>query len=181
MQTEMGVLGQEERIPFHPAVPPPDDRLKSSAAFDVDLPEGPFRACPMEVWLIKDGVPSPAGSGKLAVAYTAQPFVQGYAQLPNRTLFIRLEYDFSKQGISLTDGREWLDIDGDGKFDMTPGSGEFLRAGGSAPVFRVGNLTLQMQSVDLKADRFVLRSDTRLGRSSYPPFGRFGVAGFRVY
>lgn len=139
-------------------MPPPDDRLKSSATFDVNLPEGPFRACPMDVWLIKDGVPSPAGSGQLAVPYTAQPFVQGYAQLPNRTLLVRLEYDFREQGISLTDGREWLDINGDGKFDMTPGSGEFLRARGSAPVFRVGDLTLQMQSVDLKTDRFVLRS-----------------------
>ena len=89
-----GRFGPEERIPFRPAMPPPDDRLKSSATFDVNLPEGPFRACPMDVWLIKDGVPSPAGSGQLAVPYTAQPFVQGYAQLPNRTLLVRLEYDF---------------------------------------------------------------------------------------
>ena len=93
------------------------------AGFDVDLPEGPFRVCPMGVWLIKDHVSSPAGPGQLAVPYTAQPFVQGYAQLPNRTLLVRLEYDFDKLGISLRDGREWLDIDGDGKFDMTPGAG----------------------------------------------------------
>jgi thiol-disulfide isomerase/thioredoxin len=153
-----GRFGPGERIPFRLAERPPDDRLKSLAAFDVDLPRGLFRVCPMDVWLIKDGVSSPAGSGQLAVPYTAQPFVQGYARLPNRTLLVRLEYDFSDQGISLTDGREWLDINGDGKFDMTPGSGEFLRARGSAPVFRVSGLILQMQSVDLKTDRFMLRS-----------------------
>lgn len=112
----------------------------------------------MSAWLIKDDVSSPAGRGQLAVPYTAQPFVEGHAQLPNRTLLVRLEYDLSEQGISLTDGREWLDINGDGKFDMTPGNGEFLRARGSGPVFRVGDLTLQIQSVNLKAGRFVVRS-----------------------
>lgn len=55
-------------------------------------------------------------------------------------------------------GLEWLDINGDGKFDMTPGSGEFVRARGSAPVFQVGNLTLQMESVDVKDNRFVVKS-----------------------
>ena len=153
-----GRFGAGERIPFRPVEQPPDDRLKSLAGFDVDLPKGPFRVCPMGVWLIKDHVSSPAGPGQLAVPYTAQPFVQGYAQLPNRTLLVRFEYDFDDLGISLRDGREWLDINGNGKFDMTPGGGEFLRARGSAPVFRVSDLTLQIQSVDLKADRFVLRS-----------------------
>jgi hypothetical protein len=58
----------------------------------------------------------------LAVPYTAWPFVQGYAQLPGRTLQVRLKYDFEKQDIAMTAGIEWLDINGDGKFDLTPGS-----------------------------------------------------------
>ncbi|WP_242617710.1 TlpA family protein disulfide reductase [Edaphobacter modestus] len=74
---------------------------------------------------------------------------------------VRLEYDFRAQGIRLTSGVEWLDINGDGKFDLTPGSGETLRARGSAAVFEAGDLTLQMQSVDLKNNRFVLRAVPR--------------------
>jgi thiol-disulfide isomerase/thioredoxin len=152
-----GHFGPNERIPFRlPAKVVP--HLKSVAAFDVDLPTGPFHTCPMVVWLVNDDVPSPARPGQLAVGYDPTPFVQGQVQLPKRTLMVRFQYDFNTQGVSLVDGREWLDINGDGKFDMTPGSGEFLRARGSAPVFQVGNLTLQVQSVDLKDNRFVVRS-----------------------
>jgi hypothetical protein len=96
-RTSCGSLRFEIRD-LRPVERPPDDRLKSLAGFDVDLPKGPFRVCPMGVWLIKDHVSSPAGPGQLAVPYTAQPFVQGYAQLPNRTLLVRLEYDFDDQG-----------------------------------------------------------------------------------
>jgi thiol-disulfide isomerase/thioredoxin len=111
----------------------------------------------MDVWLIKSGLRSPEGPGQLAVPYTSQPFVQGYAQLPKRTLQLRLKYDFEKRGIALTSGIEWIDINGDGKFDLTPGSGETLRARGNAPFFTIGDLTLQMQSVDLNQNQFILR------------------------
>jgi thiol-disulfide isomerase/thioredoxin len=152
-----GRFEPEERIIFRRHVPSLDDRLATCAEFKVALPaRGPFRTCPMDVWLIKEGVRSPAGPGQLAVPYTAQPFVEGYVQLPKRTLELRLEYDFDIQGIALTTGIEWVDINGDGKFDPTPGSGETLRAHGSAPIFEVQNLTLQLQSVDLNHGRFVL-------------------------
>ncbi len=152
-----GHFGLKERIPFRP---PAKDvpRLKSVATFDVDLPAGPIRTCPMDVWLMPDGIPTPAKSGQLAVPYTTMPFVQGTVELPKRTLMVRFQYDFRSPGVSLMNGLEWLDIDGDGKFDKTPGSEEFVRARGSAPVFQVGNLTLQVQSVALKDDRFVVQA-----------------------
>lgn len=146
----------DERIVFRPHVPSLDPRLATWAHFAVELPDGTFRTCPMDVWLIKKGLRSPAGPGQLAVPYTATHFVQGYARLPGRTLQVRLEYDVDHQYIPLTFGMEWIDINGDGKFDLTPGSGEALRARGSAPIFTVGDLTLQMQSVDLKRERFIL-------------------------
>lgn len=152
-----GHFRPKERIPFRqPAKDIP--RLKSVATFDVDLPAGPIRTCPMDVWLMQDGIPTPAKPGQLAVPYTTTPFVQRTVDLPKRTLMVRFQYDFTSPGVSLMNGLEWLDINGDGKFDKTPGSGEFVRARGSAPVFQVGNLTLQVQSVELKDNRFVVQS-----------------------
>lgn len=156
-----GHFGPHERVVFRSHVPPLDPRLATWASFVVELPGGgPFSTCPMDVWLIKQGIRAPVavGTGQLAVAYTAQPFVQGYAQLPNRNLKVRLEYDVNHQDIALKYGVEWIDINGDGRFDTTPGSGETLRGRGSAPIFTVGDLTLQMHSVDLKGGRFVLHT-----------------------
>jgi thiol-disulfide isomerase/thioredoxin len=155
-----GHLEPDERIAFRSHASS-DPRLVKWAPFAVELPAGGhFRTCPMDVWLIREGVraPLPVGPGQLAVAYTAQPFVQGYARLPKRNLQVRLEYDVDHQDIALKYGMEWIDINGDGKFDMTPGSGESLRAHGSAPIFTIGDLTLQMQSVELNRGRFVLRT-----------------------
>ena len=94
----------------------------------------------------------------MVVGYSSLAYVQGYAQLPHRKMLVRFEYDFDIQGISLTAGHEWLDLNGDGKFDLTPGSGEFVHSIGSAPIFQVGNFTLQAASVDLKHNRFVLHA-----------------------
>jgi thiol-disulfide isomerase/thioredoxin len=135
-----------------------DTRLQSVAGANVDLPDPLFPTCPMQVWLIRDGIPTPARSDQLAIIYTSLPFVEGQAVLPGRPLSVRFEYDPDTQSVSLTDGREWIDLNGDGQFDMTPGSGEFLHGHGTAPVFDIGKRPLQVQSVDLKAHRFVLAS-----------------------
>jgi thiol-disulfide isomerase/thioredoxin len=153
-----GHFERSERIPFHSSAKPSDERLQSSAEFDVNLPGQLFPTCPMQVWLIRDGIPTPARPDQLAVVYTSLPFVEGQAVLPGRPLSVRFEYDPDTQSVSLTDGREWIDLNGDGQFDMTPGSGEFLHAHGTAPIFDIGKRTLQVQSVDLKAHRFVLVS-----------------------
>jgi thiol-disulfide isomerase/thioredoxin len=137
---------------------PSEDPLKSTVSTTVDLPGTLFPTCPMQVWLFRDGIPTPAHADQLAVLYTSLPIVQGQAVLPGRSLLVRFEYDPDTQSISLTEGREWVDRNGDGQFDMTPGSGEFLRAHGTAPVFNIGNRTLHVTSVDLQSHRFVLAS-----------------------
>jgi thiol-disulfide isomerase/thioredoxin len=156
-----GRFSETESFQFHPHVPPLDERLKSWVDLRVDLPPGLFSSCPMDVWIIKEGVPSPAPPGQLPVPYTSQPYVQGFARLPKHNLPVRLEYDFVSKGIALTTGIEWWDINGNGKFDQTPGSGETMRAHGAAPIFTVDELTLQLESVDLANGTFKLRHLTR--------------------
>ena len=152
-----GHFGPGERLLFHPLTPAVDG-LKDAVTFDVSLPPGPFRTCPMQVRLPKDGTPTPAGPTQLAVPYTSVAFVQGYAQLPTRKMLMRFQYDFVKQDVQLPSALEWIDTDGDGNIDQTPGSAEFVRAGNGAPVFRVERLTLQPASIDLQRNSFTLRS-----------------------
>ena len=162
-----GRFETKERISFHP-INPPSDEMKEAAIFDVSLPDGLFKTCPMEVKLLKDGVQSPATPAQLGVLYTSFAFVEGYATLPKRKLLVRLAYNFAKQSVDVNHGLEWLDINGDGHIDQTPGNGEVLRASGSAPVFKIDGLTLQMQSVDLIHNRFTLHTvpDTEYRRIS---------------
>ncbi len=152
-----GHFGPGERIVFH-GLEPAAAGVKNSAKFVVAVPDGYYRTCPMEVRLMKDGFPTPAGPRQLAVLYTSSVFLQGYVPLPKRRLHIRFAYGFRNEGIDLGSAPEWVDINGDGRFDATPGSAELLDPKGSAPVFRVENLTLQLQSIDMKQGRFLLRS-----------------------
>ncbi len=97
-----GRFSAGEHIAFHALKP--SGFLKDKAEFEVSLPDGPFKSCPMEVGLVADGVPTPPGlarPGQLAILYTSQAFVEGYAQLPKRRMLVRLSYHFDKQEIDL--------------------------------------------------------------------------------
>ena len=145
------LTGHFERIAFQAADKQADPRLKSMAATVVDLPEPLFPTCFMRVWLLRDGIPSPAREDQLIVAYTSLPFVQGQAILPGRELTVGFQYDFDTHSVSLTHGREWIDLKGDDSFDI-------LRAHGTVPVFKIGNRTLHVTSVDLQSHQFVVAS-----------------------
>lgn len=154
-----GRFDPNERISFLPITNPNFPRFKELASFDVDLPRaGYFQTCPMEVAVIDEHAEHAIKPPQIAVAFTSTAFVRGFAALPDRRLQVRFEYDFDAGKISLSSGREWLDLNDDGKFDVTPGSPEFLDAKGAAPEFHAGTLTLQVKSVDLKRDQFVLRA-----------------------
>ncbi len=51
-----------------------------------------------------------------------------------------------------------MDVNADGRLDLTARSAEMLRARGSAPVFSTEGLLLQVQSVDLGSKSFILRT-----------------------
>ena len=152
-----GHLAPNEHVLFLRVTNPDFPQMKDVASFEVDLPPGGFfTTCPMEVALFRKEPRTAAP--ELAVDYTSAAFVRGFAVLPDRRLQVRFEYDFDIGGISLRAGREWLDLNDDGKFDAASNSPELLQANGSAPVFVVGHLTLQVESVNLKRDQFVLRA-----------------------
>lgn len=154
-----GSFDDNERVPFLPVTDPWFSRLKDMASFDADLPPGgAFRTCPMQVALPRNEAEAPAKPPQIAVEYTSAPFVRGFAELPGRRLQVRFQYDFAIGGVSLDYGYEWLDLNNDGKFDMKPGSPEFLHGDGTNPVFQVNRLMLQVESVNLKRDQFVLHT-----------------------
>lgn len=148
-----------ERVFFVSVINLQFSRLKETAIFDVALSSrDAFPTCPMTAALARDDSESPAKPLQIAVEYTSAPYVQGFAALPGRSLRVRFQYDFETGGISLNYGYEWLDLNGDGKFDMKPGSPEFVHGDGANPVFQVDGLALQVESVNLKRDQFVLHA-----------------------
>jgi hypothetical protein len=166
-------LDQDERIPFRP-LPDTDENKgeKDVAEFNAVLPNDPMSPFPMEVRLITDPERTVAKPSQLPLLYTKIAFVQGYVRVAHRKVHVRFQYNFTTRSVDIDHGREWLDLNGDGKFDIKPGSPEFLRANGSAPVFRIGHRMLQLVSVNLAYGTFVLRSiaasgDTRLPSASH--------------
>lgn len=159
----------EEQIPFRPLPDSDQNKGQSSVAyFDTVLLGDPMGIFPMQVRLITEPWRTKAKPGQLPVLYSALAFVQGRARLPHRKLLVRFQYDFETMSVAIDNGHEWLDLNGDGKFDMNPGSPEFLRANGSAPVFRVDNRTLQLASVDLAHGTFVLRAVAASANTRFP-------------
>ena len=152
-------LDPDERIPFRP-LPGTDENKgeKDTAEFNAVLPNDPMGPFPMEVRLLTEPGRAVAKPNQLPLLYSRIAFVQGYMRVAHRKVHVRFQYNFSTKSVDIDHGREWLDLNGDGKFDMRPGSPEFLRATGSAPVFRVGHRMLQLASVNLAYGTFVLRS-----------------------
>ncbi len=150
-----GRFEPNERVTFR-ADTGGDPRLKSSVTTRVDLPGALFSTAPMQVGLMRDGIRGPARPDQLAVGYTALLFVQGRATLPGRTVSMRFQYNAESQSISSHEGVQWVDINGDGTFDLMPGSGEYLHADGAPPVFTIGTRRLEVSSIDVKAHTFAL-------------------------
>lgn len=140
--------------------------FKSRAGMDIPLPTGPFRTCPMEIFTLNTGVQVTngpnvsAGASKILVAYTNEMFVQGTAQLPDRSLLTRFEYSFKQNTVDLKSAVEWFDVRGHGSRRAVNGiDPELRKAEGKPPLFRVGSkLVVTTQSVDLATNAFVLRS-----------------------
>ncbi len=151
-------LDPDERFPFRPlpntaAGSEENDAAYFSAIFPND-PAGPF---PMQVRLLTPSGRARGNPGLLPVLYSNIAYLGGYARLRGHRIRMRFQYDFDTRSVDVGQAREWLDLTGKGKFDMAPGSSDSLEAHGSAPVFRVGKLNLQLVSVDLWHGTFLLR------------------------
>lgn len=152
-----GHFEASERLSFHPA-DNSDPRLKSTVTTDVELPDTRFSKAPMQVSLVRGKPPFAIRPDQLVIVYTAVLFLQGEATLPESKVALRFQYNPISQSVSLNDGLQCVDLNGDGQFDPTPASGEFLRAHGASPIFQIGAHTLQVSSVDVKAKSFSIAS-----------------------
>ncbi len=152
-------LDPDERFPFRSLPRAGENKAeRDTARFYAVLPDDPMSPFPMEVRLLTDSERVRVRPGQLPLLYSRIAFVQGYARVAHHKVRVRFQYNFSTMSVDIDHGREWLDLNGDGKFDMRPGSPELMRANGSAPVFRVGHRMLQLVSVNLAYGTFVLRA-----------------------
>ena len=135
-----------------------DTATKSWVRIEVRLTSSPYKSCPMQINLFTADIPKPFAQQKLWIRYVRRQFVEGYAQLPDRSLLMRFEYTFVNNAIDLNHDAEWADVNGDGKIDTSAGSMEALNATGKPPIFHVGKLLLSAQSIDLATNTFVLRT-----------------------
>jgi len=157
-----GRFEENERFQFQPVYIgyPGYKAMKSHVGLELPLTSGPYRSSPIEVALFKPGAQVfwPVASNQMPLMYSADYFVEGSAQLPDRLLLMRFAYDFKQNAIDLEHGAEWADVNGDGKIDLTTGSPEILTFRNHSFLFRVGKLVLSTKTVDPATNTFVLRS-----------------------
>jgi thiol-disulfide isomerase/thioredoxin len=178
-----GRFEHSENIPVEPLQ---DDKyLNSHARFQVHLNQGQYGELPVEVRLFRDGSGPAPEPGKLLVLSTGRAYVQGRVQVSSRSVLVRYEYDLNQKGVDVSKAVEWMDVNGDGIIDGTPGSPEQAVPRGKPPVFHIGNVYLVTDSVDLGTGRFVLRTasagefkriDLSVG-SVIPDFNFVGIDG----
>lgn len=130
-----------EGVPFRP-----DPRSGAVARFRVDLPTGNFRPLVMQAFMAQDYPPPSAQANRIRLGYTSSTCVPGRVDLRGRMLGMCFEYDPATGQTSLARGLEWVN------------GGRILRPHGRPPVFRIGNLTLQAATLDVKTRAFVLVS-----------------------
>jgi thiol-disulfide isomerase/thioredoxin len=70
---------------------------------------------------------------------------------------VRYSFNPDAGTTDLKTASEWFDINGDGKFDHTPGNPEFGAPSAAMPTFHVNDLWLQTQALDLNNRKVTLR------------------------
>ncbi len=151
-----GTFEPSERIFFRALAG--DKALKEEARFTVKLPTGLYRELPIVVRLFKAGSGPPSQANKLNVLDTEDAFVQGRVRLDNRSFLVRYRYNFRTGSVDLNTAVEWMDVNGDGRIDVSPGSPEQGVPRGKPPVFHAGGLFLTTEAIDLRRKSFLLRS-----------------------
>jgi thiol-disulfide isomerase/thioredoxin len=151
-----GIFEPSERTIFRALAR--DKTFKEEARFKVKLPTGFYGELPIVVRLFKADSGPPAQADKLNVLYTDDAFVQGLARVKNSSLLVRYRYSFKTGSVDLNKAVEWMDVNGDGRIDISSGSPEQGVPREGPPVFRVGDLFLTTVEIDLKRKSFLLHS-----------------------
>ncbi len=86
-----------------------------------------------------------------------RPYVTGEVKLPTRTLKVRYSFDPDTGTTDLKSATEWFYINGDDKFDATPGNVEVGTPTAVMPRFHVNDLWLQTESLDLSNRELTLK------------------------
>jgi thiol-disulfide isomerase/thioredoxin len=167
-----GRFEESERFQFQPVTDSVlEGMFKSRVEIELPLAIGSYLSCPMEVFILGGGAqfvgPSTnftstndsAASGNIFLMHSAGAFVEGTAQLPDRSLLMRFAYNFKQNAVDLNHAVEWADVRGDGSRKQVDGNDPELRwANGKPPSFRAGNSVISAQSIDLATNTFVLRT-----------------------
>lgn len=83
----------------------------------------------------------------------------GKVQVGSREVRVRYRIDLDTGQAGIDEGEHAMDLDGNGSFDRGLSRGEVQIADGTGPViFRLGDLYLSAESVDLASGRIVLRA-----------------------
>jgi hypothetical protein len=153
---QSGKMSDTDVVPFE--MSPPGAYYSAQARFAAPLKNSPFKSLPVLVRIPRDTSAFPAAADQLVIIYTARAFVEGKVQLPHRSMLVRYQYDLNKKTVDLTTALEWFDINGDGKIDPSPRSRERGLPAPDPPIFHVGQLWLQTESVDLPSLSFTLKA-----------------------
>ncbi len=149
-----GALRNPTRIPF---TKPSQPFFSAEADFIITLPTGPFRTAPAYVAIPKSTQGYPLRPNQAMLLVGNQPYVTGEAALPNRKLRVRYAFDPDTGATDLKHATEWWDINGDGKFDATPGSVEVGNPSDIMPIFHLNDLWLETESLNLATHTLLLR------------------------
>lgn len=153
-QTGSGALEHVESWKFGA---PSQSYYSAEVNFDVQLQDGPFRSVPVYIALPKGTGGYPLKPGQLAVVAGDRPYVGGSVTLPGRRLLVRYAYDLDSSSVRLDKAVEWFDVNGDGTVDLTAGSPERGVPEKTAPIFNVGKIALQTESINLATHSVVLK------------------------
>jgi hypothetical protein len=153
---DSGKMSDANPVPFEMA--PPSAYYSAQAHFAAPLKNSPFKSLPVVVRIPRDTSAFPSSADQLVIIYTARAVVEGKVQLLHRSMLVRYQYDLNKKTVDLATALEWFDINGDGKIDPTPGSRERGLPTPDPPIFHVGQIWLQTESVDLPSRSFTLKT-----------------------
>lgn len=128
-----------------------------NATINLPVKNGFFTAASIFVRYFREVEIEEMSEGDRLITQSTDVFARGTVDIKGKKIAVQYEYDFESKKISPQKGWLGVDTNEDGKVDMDSLSFEAAKATDETVIFRVGNMYVSTQKVDLKQNQIIMR------------------------
>jgi thiol-disulfide isomerase/thioredoxin len=149
-----GIIGENERAPLAVGK---DDANDFEGTLDLPVQTPLFKNFPIFLQYKKGFKGGNMEAGDRMIRQSAYAFAVGHVEIKGKSTLVNYKFSPSASSVSANEGLFGVDVNGDGHIKNQAFSAESSYAYKEAPVFRIGNLYVSIDSIDLEKNLIVMR------------------------